>query len=111
MSIPRERMNAPRERMNVPQVRMNAPGPRMNAPQGRLNAPGRGSNAPGWAMLLSVTEHTIDLDVPPGAALAAIGQTPEDWGAEFVRDGSGGKLHLPVLAGMRRGLLTGPVTV
>jgi len=62
-------------------------------------------------MLLPVTEHTIDLDVPPGTALAAVGQTAEDWGAEFVREGEGGKLHLPVIAGMRRGLLTGPVTV
>lgn len=56
-------------------------------------------------------EHTIDLDVPPGRALAAVGQTAEDWGAEFVRDGWGGKLHLPVIAGIRRGLVTGPVTV
>lgn len=55
--------------------------------------------------------HAIDLEMPPGTALAAIRQTAEDWGAEFVREGSGGRLRLPVLAGLRRGLLTGPVTV
>ncbi|HSK79697.1 MAG TPA: hypothetical protein VLQ45_24795 [Thermoanaerobaculia bacterium] len=97
--------------MSVPQERMNAPGPRMNAPRQRLNAPRPGSNAPGWAMLLPVTEHTIDLDVSPGTALAAVGQTAEDWGAEFVREGEGGRLHLPVIAGLRRGSMTGPVTV
>lgn len=58
-----------------------------------------------------VTEHAIDLDVPPGTALAAVRQTAEDWGAELVVDGSGGKLHLPVIAGIRRGLVSGPVTV
>lgn len=83
----------------------------MNAPRQRLNAPRPGSNAPGWAMLLPVTEHTIDLDVSPGTALAAVGQTAEDWGAEFVREGEGGRLHLPVIAGLRRGSMTGPVTV
>ncbi|HYO13958.1 MAG TPA: hypothetical protein VE685_12250 [Thermoanaerobaculia bacterium] len=55
--------------------------------------------------------HAIDLEMPPGTALAAIRQTAEDWGAEFVREGSGGRLRLPVIAGLRRGLLTGPVTV
>lgn len=62
-------------------------------------------------MLLRVKEHTIDLDVPPGRALAAVRQTAEDWGAELEMDGSGGKLRLPVIAGMRRGLVSGPVTV
>lgn len=55
--------------------------------------------------------HSIDLAMPPGTALAAIRQAAEDWGAEFTRDGSGGRLRLPVIAGLRRGLLTGPVTV
>src|SRR5215213_3655300 len=111
MNVPQRRMSIPRERTNAPEERTNAPQGRMNAPGGRMNAPRPGSKAPGWAMLLPVTEHTIDLDVPPGTALAAVGQTAEDWGAEFVREGEGGKLHLPVIAGMRRGLLTGPVTV
>lgn len=49
--------------------------------------------------------------MPPGTALAAIRQTAEDWGAELDLEGSGGRLRLPVLAGLRRGLLSGPVTV
>jgi len=58
-----------------------------------------------------VSEHWIDLDVPAGTALVAVRQAAEDWGAQFERDGSGGRLHLPVLAGMRRGLVTGTVAV
>ncbi len=56
-----------------------------------------------------MTEHTIDLDMPPERALSALRQTAEDWGAE-LQDG-GSKLHLPVVAGIRRGLVSGPVEV
>jgi hypothetical protein len=59
----------------------------------------------------TVAEHAIDLAVPPEKALAAVGQTAEDWGAELRLDGSGGQLHLPVVAGIRRGLVTGAVEV
>jgi len=59
----------------------------------------------------TLAEHAIDLEVPPEKALAAVGQTAEDWGAEFQRGGSGGQLHLPVVAGIRRGLITGAVEV
>jgi hypothetical protein len=76
-----------------------------------MNVLRRGLDVPSWAMLPPMAEHAIDLDVPPGTALAAVGQTAEDWGAEFVRDGSGGRLRLPVIAGLRRGFMTGPVTV
>jgi hypothetical protein len=55
--------------------------------------------------------HAIDLPMPPGTALAAIRQAAEDWGAELTLEGSGGRLRLPVIAGLRRGLLTGPVAV
>jgi len=58
-----------------------------------------------------VAEHAVDLEVPPEKALAAVGQTAEDWGAEFQRDGSGGQLRLPVVAGIHRGLVTGAVEV
>lgn len=58
-----------------------------------------------------MTAHAIDLQMPPGTALAAVRQTAEDWGAELDLEGSSGRLRLPVLAGLRRGLLTGPVTV
>lgn len=52
-------------------------------------------------------EHAIDLEVPPEEALAAVRRTAEDWGAE-LRDE---QLHLPVVAGIRRGLVTGTVEV
>lgn len=58
-----------------------------------------------------MASHSIDLGMPPGTALAALRQTAEDWGAELIREGSGGRLRLPVVAGLRRGLVTGPVTV
>ena len=56
-------------------------------------------------------EHAIDLALPPEEALAALGRTAEDWGAEFQRSGAGGQLHLPVLAGLRKGLVSGGVEV
>jgi hypothetical protein len=58
-----------------------------------------------------VTEHAVDLPVPPEKALAAVRRTAEEWGAELQLDGSGGKIHLPVVAGIRRGLVTGAVEV
>lgn len=58
-----------------------------------------------------MTEHAVDLEVPPEQALAAVGRAAEDWGAEFQPGISGGELHLPVVAGIRRGLLTGNVEI
>ena len=56
-------------------------------------------------------EHAIDLEIPPEEALAAVRRTAEDWGAEMQGRGSGSQLHLPVVAGIRRGLVTGTVEV
>jgi hypothetical protein len=56
-------------------------------------------------------EHAVDLDLPPEAALAALRKTAEDLGAELQAEGYGWKLHLPVLAGLRRGLVSGPVEI
>ena len=64
-----------------------------------------------------MAEHAIDLDMPPEQALAALRQTAEDWGAQLQAGEesssatAGGRLHLPVLAGIRRGLVSGPVEV
>jgi hypothetical protein len=64
-----------------------------------------------------MAEHAIDLDMSPEQALSALRQTAEDWGAHLQagEEGSietaGGRLHLPVLAGIRRGLVSGPVEV
>jgi len=65
-----------------------------------------------------MAEHVIDLDMPAEQALAALKQTAEDWGAQIQpgeEDGAvemtGSRLHLPVVAGIRRGLVSGPVEV
>jgi hypothetical protein len=63
-------------------------------------------------MLSAVTtEHAIDLPLPPEEAVSAVQKTAEEWGAEFERNGSGGQLRLPILAGLRRGLVSGIVEV
>jgi hypothetical protein len=56
-------------------------------------------------------EHAIGMDVPPAEALAALRRTAEDLGAELQEDGPVVKLHLPVLAGLRRGLVSGDVEI
>jgi hypothetical protein len=55
--------------------------------------------------------HEIDLDTHPEAALAAVGRAAEAWGAKFDREGQGGTLYLPIVSGLRRGMVSGPVTV
>lgn len=44
-------------------------------------------------------------------ALAAIAAAAEDWGAEWTPEGSGGRLYLPVVAGLRRGVLDGQIEI
>lgn len=58
-----------------------------------------------------MNQHEIQLDLSPERAVSALGRTAEDWGAEFQPNGMGGTLHLPVVAGIRRGFVTGPVEV
>ena len=63
-------------------------------------------------MLAAVAEHAIDLDLPPERAISALRRAAEDWGAGLESEGaSGGRLRLPVIAGLRRGLMTGSVEV
>ncbi|HEY2740419.1 MAG TPA: hypothetical protein VGK45_18550, partial [Thermoanaerobaculia bacterium] len=56
-------------------------------------------------------QHEIDLAGPPEAALEAVGRAADAWGAELERQGLGGRLRLPIVAGLRRGLLAGPLSV
>lgn len=58
-----------------------------------------------------MASHAVDLKVPPEEALAAVRQAAEDWGAELQPGGSGGTLRLPVVAGIRRGLVSGTVEI
>ncbi|MES1242797.1 MAG: hypothetical protein ABUT39_14370 [Acidobacteriota bacterium] len=50
-------------------------------------------------------EHSVDLPVRQDAALAALRRAAEDWGAELEQ----GRLHLPVVQGLKRGVVSGPV--
>lgn len=61
-------------------------------------------------------EHAIELSEPPDLVGAALARAADAWGAELEHDedgeqGPGGTLHLPFVAGLRRGLISGPVTV
>jgi len=62
----------------------------------------------------SPAEHAIDLPHPPAEALRALAAAADEWGADFAPAAGGawgGELRLPVIAGLRRGLLSGPVAV
>jgi hypothetical protein len=65
----------------------------------------------GINVISSPGEHAVVLPHAPPAALRAVGSAASEWGAEFEPAGEGGQLHLPVAAGLRRGLLSGPVAV
>ena len=59
-------------------------------------------------------EHQIELSEPPDLVAAALARAADAWGADLERPGhgaTGGTLHLPFVAGLRRGLISGPVTV
>ena len=56
-------------------------------------------------------EHVLDLPERPDSAMAALRRAAEDWGAELHKEESGLWLHLPVVHGLRRGLVSGPVRV
>jgi hypothetical protein len=52
-------------------------------------------------------EHTLDLAVRPDAAHSALRRAADDWGGEIDK----GRLHLPVVHGLKRGVVSGPVKV
>lgn len=56
-----------------------------------------------------MSEHTIDLAAGPERALAALARTADLWGAEWERQGAGGRLRIPVHHGVRRGWAGGEV--
>ena len=51
------------------------------------------------------------LAVPVEEALLAVEDAAQIWGADWERDGEGGRLYLPVTAGIRRGEIEGQVRV
>ncbi len=55
--------------------------------------------------------HTIEIDLPPREALAAVAEAAEEWGGLWHPGIDGGRLELPVVAGLRRGTISGQVSV
>jgi fatty acid desaturase len=58
-----------------------------------------------------MAEHTLELAERPDAALAALRRAADDWGAEVRKEDSDLRLYLPVIHGLRRGVVSGPVRV
>ena len=56
-------------------------------------------------------EHTLNLEQRPDAALAALRRAADGWGAELRKEETELWLYLPVIHGLRRGLIAGPVEV
>jgi hypothetical protein len=56
-------------------------------------------------------EHAVDLPVRTDAAFAALNRAAEEWGAELRKEQGASWLHLPVVQGLKRGLVSGPVRV
>ena len=57
-------------------------------------------------------EHRVELEGDPSRSLDLLSREATSWGARWRRDGQrGGRLALPVLAGLRRGWVEGEVTV
>lgn len=60
---------------------------------------------------METREHEIELGEPPDLVMAAVVRAAEAWGAELDRQEMGGRLHLPFVSGLRRGLVSGRLTV
>ncbi len=56
-------------------------------------------------------EHRAKTRHPRDATLAALEEAAQMWGAAWQPDGWGGRLELPVTAGLRRGVVRGRVSV
>ena len=56
-------------------------------------------------------EHVLELEERPDEALAALRRAADGWGAELRKEDSDLWLYLPVVHGLRRGLIAGPVQV
>ncbi len=56
--------------------------------------------------------HRLELPKPAAAALGLLAENAEAWGGRWQAEGrEGGRLGLPVVAGLRRGWVAGPVKV
>lgn len=50
-------------------------------------------------------DQRLEVAAAPGETLAAVAEVAEQWGGEWRPGTGGGQLYLPVVAGLRRGLL------
>ena len=55
--------------------------------------------------------HEIDTGLDPAAAADALARAAADWGAEWTPGRDGGRLVLPVVFGLRRGVAVGRVEI
>lgn len=55
--------------------------------------------------------HEIEVGLDPEAASAAVARAAEDWGAEWTPERGGGRLVLPVVFGLRRGVAVGRLDI
>lgn len=51
-------------------------------------------------------EHRVEVALDAEESLEMVQQTADDWGAGWSRSGTGGRLELPVQAGLRHGLVS-----
>lgn len=56
------------------------------------------------------SEHRREIPADRDAALEAVEEAAEAWGAAWTRQGTGGDLALPILAGVHRGWVRAEVT-
>jgi hypothetical protein len=56
------------------------------------------------------SEHRREIPADRDAALEAVEEAAEAWGAAWTRQGTGGDLALPILAGLHRGWVRAQVT-
>ena len=54
-------------------------------------------------------EYSVDTGLSREEALAAVARASAIWGATWTPEGTGGRLELPVLAGLRHGVLVGRI--
>ncbi len=55
--------------------------------------------------------HQVELDCDPAAAADAVARAADDWGAEWSPAAGGGRLVLPVVFGLRRGVAVGHLDI
>jgi hypothetical protein len=56
-----------------------------------------------------VERHTVEVDLAPDEALAALARSAAEWGGEWTARAGGGRLAIPVVFGLRRGVVVGAV--